>query len=276
MAVTYSYTYVIESTLTPAVGHHFFKLRVLPLASACQRVVESRLSVSPDCVICHARDGFGNDVQYGGISSVHDTFRIESSGTVECSRYAIPDSEPSDIYLFPTTLTAWDADIRRLAREASGIAGVVGSEKGNIDKTTAGDTPAAVCEIMHRVHQSLAYERFATGNTTTAIEALGIGKGVCQDYAHLMIAACRSVGIRARYVNGLMLGEGETHAWVEAYDGKQWLGYDPTHDAVIDYGYIKFAHGRDVGDCPSNRGRFYCWTSELMQVKSLMESRCAK
>lgn len=257
MTVTYSYTYVIESALTPAVGHHFFKLRVLPLASACQRVVESRLSVSPDCVICHACDGFGNDVQYGGISSVHDTFRIESSGTVECSRYAIPDSEPSDIYLFPTTLTAWDADIRRLAREG-------------------GDTPAAVCEIMHRVHQSLAYERFATGNTTTAIEALDIGKGVCQDYAHLMIAACRSVGIRARYVNGLMLGEGETHAWVEVYDGKQWLGYDPTHDAVIDYGYIKFAHGRDVGDCPSNRGRFYCWTSELMQVKSLMESRCAK
>lgn len=121
---------------------------------------------------------------------------------------------------------------------------------------------------MHAVYCHLTYERFATHNGTTALEVFQNRKGVCQDYAHLMIAACRSCSIAARYVNGLVVGEGETHAWVEVHDGRSWLGFDPTHDHVISTGYIRLAHGRDVSDCPSNRGRFYGWTSEVMSVTS--------
>ena len=124
---------------------------------------------------------------------------------------------------------------------------------------------------MHAVHRSLAYERFVTDNTTTAQQALLLGKGVCQDFAHLMIAACRSAGLPARYANGLVLGEGETHAWVEVWHDGVWLAYDPTHDCRVDWDYVKLAHGRDVDDCPTNRGRFYGWTSELMTVNCKLE-----
>ena len=69
-----------------------------------------------------------------------------------------------------------------------------------------------------------------------------------------MIGFCRRCGIPARYVCGFMEGTGETHAWVEVYDGYSWIGFDPTNDCRIIYGYVKLAHGRDASDCPVSRG----------------------
>ena len=63
-----------------------------------------------------------------------------------------------------------------------------------------------------------------------------------------------------------VIGEGETHAWVEVSNGKVWYAYDPTHDKIVRWDYIKIAHGRDADDCPTNRGRFYSWTNETMSV----------
>ena len=86
------------------------------------------------------------------------------------------------------------------------------------------------------------------------MEVYRLKKGVCQDYAHLMIAICRINGIATRYVCGFMEGTGETHAWVEIHDGYSWIGFDPTNNCRISYGYVKIAHGRDAFDGPVNRG----------------------
>ena len=109
---------------------------------------------------------------------------------------------------------------------------------------------------MHKLHQDLSYEKGVTTFQTTAEEAMKLKKGVCQDYAHILIACLRQLGIPARYVCGLLLGEGATHAWVEVYDGEAWCGLDPTNRQIIEYGYLKIAHGRDAADCPVNRGVF--------------------
>ena len=77
---------------------------------------------------------------------------------------------------------------------------------------------------------------------TTAAEVLERKEGVCQDFAHLMIALCRQRGIPARYVNGFLVGEGETHAWVEIFDGYNWLGFDPTHNCRISDGFISLQY----------------------------------
>ena len=58
------------------------------------------------------------------------------------------------------------------------------------------------------------------------------------------------------YVNGFLVGEGETHAWVEIFDGYNWLGFDPTHNCRISDGYVKLAHGRDARDCSVSRGMY--------------------
>lgn len=89
---------------------------------------------------------------------------------------------------------------------------------------------------------------------TTAADAFASRMGVCQDYAHLMVALCRAAGFHARYVCGLMMGEGQTHAWVEVYDGLCWYAFDPTNDTAVATGFIKIAHGRDALDCSVSRG----------------------
>lgn len=228
--------------------------------------------VSPECNLLEAFDGFGNKIHYGSISSCHDALRIVSEGVVQSERYAIPDASPNDIYLFPTPMTRCNAEMLAMARGLK--------QKSDIKTIEL---------IMHVVHEYLCYERFVTNNTTTAESAFSIRRGVCQDFAHVMIALCKAVGFHARYVAGLVVGEGETHAWVEVNvpnnqmtnvpndqspkrpNDQVWLGFDPTHDKVITSGYIKLAHGRDAADCPVNRGRFYQWTSEIMTVNGVVD-----
>ena len=81
-----------------------------------------------------------------------------------------------------------------------------------------------------------------------------IGAGVCQDYSHVLLSLLRMAGMPARYVVGLMQGEGESHAWVEANCRGYWYGIDPTNHLLINESYIKLAHGRDYGDCMISRG----------------------
>ena len=254
----------MRATFAPSVDLHFFKLRMRPADCACQHVMSQQMSVDPPCHLLSASDGLGNEVQYGSYSATHDHFCVQSEGTVECSDYLLPDEAPSHIWLCASPLASWDDELRLWA-----------SRCANDDSRTCGHHDVAITgnaarqqaqQLMHAVHERLHYERFATDNGTTALDVFRSRHGVCQDFAHLMIAACRALGLRARYVNGLVAGEGETHAWVEVHDGHCWHGYDPTRDLVIQTGYIRLAQGRDVSDCPSNRGRIYRWTDELLTV----------
>ncbi len=244
---TYAYEYRVESTFSPAVELHFWKLRAVPCSNACQHLLGHGLRITPDAPVLQSVDGMGNQVQYGDICHRHDHFCMESRGQVACSRYALPDPCPSDLFLYPSALTQWDKELRRWAQGKDAV------------------------QLMQAVYERLEYQPGTTGNHTTAMEVYARRRGVCQDYAHLLVAACRASGIRARYVNGLTVGEGATHAWVEAYEDGQWIGLDPTAGRCIDYGYIKIAHGRDVGDCPSNRGRISPFTRETLSVSVRVE-----
>jgi transglutaminase-like putative cysteine protease len=103
--------------------------------------------------------------------------------------------------------------------------------------------------LMNSLYERFRYVPGSTDIHTTAGEAFDKNKGVCQDYAHIFITLCRQSGIPSRYVNGLMIGEGYTHAWVEVYTGDGWYGLDPTNNLHVDDYYIKLAHGRDYADC---------------------------
>lgn len=244
---TYNYEFVTECVFDPVVRRHSYKLRVQPMESECQRVVSSQVVLTPATDVNYAVDSFGNNVIFGLIDDEHGSFNVLSKGVVECGEYGIADTMPAEYYRYPTPLTQWNDDLRALATGCDPV------------------------EIMHAIHSKMRYQRFVTTNATTAIEAYYGGVGVCQDFAHVMIAACRATGYLARYVNGMVVGEGETHAWVEVYrpDGR-WVGYDPTFDRRITTGYIKFAHGRDTNDCPVNRGRFFNRTTETMTIKCKM------
>jgi transglutaminase-like putative cysteine protease len=110
------------------------------------------------------------------------------------------------------------------------------------------------------VHHVMRYRHDVTNVDTTAARALGLAQGVCQDYAHVMLALCRSAGLPARYVSGHLLGEGGSHAWVEVVvpdgSGAVAVAFDPTHGREVGPSYLTVAVGRDYADVAPTYGTF--------------------
>jgi transglutaminase-like putative cysteine protease len=147
--------------------------------------------------------------------------------------------------LRPTQLTAADDPIRDLASDLGGTP----------------DRPEELAELAcARVHAALRYQDGVTGVTTTAAQALAGGLGVCQDFAHLMLAVCHVLKLPARYVSGHLLGEGGTHAWVEALvrqgDHSAAIAFDPCHNRRADHRYLTVATGRDYRDVAPASGSY--------------------
>jgi transglutaminase-like putative cysteine protease len=124
--------------------------------------------------------------------------------------------------------------------------------------------PAERMEAIGRwVHQVMQFCGGVTNIHTPASVALAGRQGVCQDYAHVMLAICRATGIPCRYVSGFIPGEGYMHAWVEALvaDSRtgtaHWEGFDPTHNRRPDAHYLAVAAGRDYADVTPVTGTFY-------------------
>jgi transglutaminase-like putative cysteine protease len=106
----------------------------------------------------------------------------------------------------------------------------------------------------------MRYEFGVTTVRTTAAEALAAGRGVCQDYAHVMLALCHVLALPARYVSGHLLGQGGTHAWVEvivaAGDGAIAVPFDPCNARMADSRYVTVATGRDYADVAPTSGSY--------------------
>ncbi len=126
---------------------------------------------------------------------------------------------------------------------------------------------------MHGLHQDFSYVPGTTDVNTTAEEAWKQGKGVCQDYAHIYVTLLRLAGIPARYVCGLIIGEGASHAWAEVLIDGFWVPFDPTNDCLVWDHYIKLGHGRDAADCAINRGLMWNGGAQSQDISVLVEKR---
>jgi transglutaminase-like putative cysteine protease len=218
-----------------------------------QRRLRHQLSVDADGVRFENRnDRFGNMVVDVFAPQVAEG--IEFVAEVAVERHAeepnrLPDGWLAESYLLePSRLTAADDRIRNAAQRLAGSA-----EWG---------LPLAD-SINDWVYQSMTYEHGVTGVRTTAAEALATGSGVCQDYAHVMLAACRACGLPSRYVSGHLLGQGGSHAWVEvvlpARDGTGDAiasTFDPTHASRGGLGYVTIAVGGDYSDVAPTSGTY--------------------
>ena len=124
-----------------------------------------------------------------------------------------------------------------------------------------GPDPVAMAEwLCVQTYRRLRYEFGITTVETTAAEALAGGRGVCQDYAHIMVSACRAAGVPARYVSGHLLSQGGTHAWVEVIvahpSGAEAIAFDPCHGRRAHAGYVTVATGRDYADVAPTSGTY--------------------
>ncbi len=150
--------------------------------------------------------------------------------------------------LEPSALTQPNDELRQIARELMDV----------------GEGGLALAERINTwVYHHIQYAHEVTDIHTTAAQALLLQRGVCQDYAHLMLALCRLCALPARYVSGHMLGEGGTHAWVEVIvpvadqpDIALAVPFDPTHDRQATLSYLTIAVGRDYFDVAPTSGTY--------------------
>lgn len=219
-----------------------------------QHRVDYRIEVStPTFELSSRDDEFGNEEIKLKIAQVEQAIDFEAWILVERSaesksHYISADWLTDARLLEPSALTQPDNRLRQIATTllASGMQGLDLAQK-----------------IHEWTHQALRYAHDVTNIHTTAAEALTLGQGVCQDYAHLMIVLCRLCGLPARYVSGHMLGEGGTHAWVEVLfpvAEKPELSivepFDPTNERRTGLDYLTIAVGRDYYDVAPTSGTF--------------------
>lgn len=246
--------------------HH--RLMVLPRAvHGDQRLLSSSLEVTgADAVVRSEDDGFGN-LQYEVVAE-----RVEQA--LEFEAWAVVERRPADgPTRLPVTSLA-DPDLL----QPSPLTWPDGALEDAADRLTRagddGDGLALARRINAWVHQVMRYRHDVTNVDTTAARALGLAQGVCQDYAHVMLAVCRVAGLPARYVSGHLLGEGGSHAWVEvvvpADGGAVAIPFDPTHGRQVGGTYLTVAVGRDYADVAPTYGTFLgAGQGRLSSVKRL-------
>lgn len=249
------FSYDMRVSFSAPVTDHHYSLMCFPRDTCRQRIPRLSLTVAPDEERAEDVDCFGNRILHGLTIGPHDSFCVRLQGRAQTglAPHEHRDTDGLDLFRVPSRFTQPGPAIRRLYAALNG------------------EAPAAVYERVHwfmrALHDRLVYQPGATDIHTTAEQALEQGRGVCQDYAHIFLALLRLAGIPARYVVGMMEGEGQSHAWVEAHCKGYWYGFDPTNRLLVDDRYVKISHGRDYGDCIVTRGVFRGAAQQEQQVK---------
>ncbi|SKA67637.1 Transglutaminase-like enzyme, putative cysteine protease [Succinivibrio dextrinosolvens DSM 3072] len=246
----YIFSYETMLTTDEPVRQHYVLVRALPYENEFQSNLRADFIHVGFDSISSSYDSFGNSICYGGSFNFHRSLMWQSYGVVRQSVYRIKNEDNPYIYSIQTPLTSYSRDISEYL----------------LSFYFPSNLMERVLLIMDIVHNLVSYESDITSMNTTAEQVFVSRKGVCQDYANLMLCFLRYLKIPCRYVNGLISGDGKTHAWVEVLIDSYWYGFDPTHNRKIDFGYIKISHGRDVNDCPVSRGVFTGNAVQFMAV----------
>lgn len=248
------FSFRTELRLDQPVTDHYYTLRCIPSSDGVQQLYSVNCRVAPGGNIRYNRDGFHNRTGTGCIQEAHQyfSFDVEGLAFVTGGYRKLDETDGSNaVFRYPTPLTMPDQNMKEFLNRLG-----IGREDGL----------KGLIRLNREISAYMAYRPGVTGVRTTAGEAFLGRAGVCQDDAHIFLALARELGYPARYVSGLMLGEGATHAWAEAALDGCWIGFDPANCRMADDTYIHLAHGRDYGDCPVERGVFRGKAAQCQQV----------
>ncbi len=277
----------------PAVETAQHTAHLQPRDTACQRVLSFDLQVLPQPPhISQRHDAFGNHQTWWSLTQPHQALQVVARSVVETTAPPLLHSTQ-----------AWE-DVREHFRYRSGQSGdaqasfVFGSHHAPLHEqfalwarscfTLGRPLQEASVALMHKIHSEFTYASQSTDIHTPALEALQQRRGVCQDFAHILIACLRSLGLAARYVSGYLLtqpaegqprlvGADASHAWASVYLPELadqpcggWLDLDPTNDrsgfGAPGEDYVVVAWGRDFSDVSPLRGVLQGGQSHTLQV----------
>jgi transglutaminase-like putative cysteine protease len=263
----------------------------------CQTVLRHTMQISPKASVQHSIDAFLNHRAYWALTHPHEGLSVRAYTEVE-TRAIAPISNSAS-----SAPQSWEA-VREHFRYRGGQAGdvhaglVFGSHHAPVHTTFADYaqscfTPGrpimqAAQALTARMHRDFHYETASTDINTPALEALQNKRGVCQDFAHILVACLRSLGLPARYVSGYLLtqpppgqprlvGSDASHAWASVYlpelashSCQGWFDMDPTNDrcglASPGEDYVRLAVGRDFADVSPLRGVLQGGGSHTLEV----------
>lgn len=235
----------------------WLELRLEPRSSPSQTLHSFYLAVGPPSSVARYLDWNANVVHHFGVPRYHDRIEVVARSLVEVSPLEIdlaaladpPEPERGPLLDF----ALFGGPVQRTAR-LEGLA----DEIPVPETAPLGEQIAAIGGLLR---SRFEYRRGVTDYSSTTDHILEHGSGVCQDFAHLMLALLRLRGVPCRYVSGYLHvtredGQpSESHAWVEVHCGDHgWVPFDPTHERVPDARYVTVARGRHYDDVPPNRG----------------------
>ncbi|MGN0338316.1 MAG: transglutaminase domain-containing protein [Lachnospiraceae bacterium] len=254
-----SYDYYMKIGYSIPVENCHFTIKCFPQNTDRQSVLTQKIEISAPGY-SEGNDGLGNRQIYGSVECEHDIFVFHTTGEVESGLrdYEEPAVEEKiGMFRYAHGCNVPGMGLRNYFEELV-RAQVITDGQDDLQKSIA---------LMHRLYQDFKYEKNKTTMSTTAEQAWQIGAGVCQDYAHILIALCQMAGIPARYVTGMLIGEGASHAWVEVLAGERWYPLDPTNDCTVTDSHIKIGTGRDAGDCLINRGIMHGGGTQTQEIR---------
>jgi transglutaminase-like putative cysteine protease len=243
------------------------EVRLHPRSEANQRCLSFALDVNPPANITQYRDFAGNTVHHFDIAGSHSEVKVTAQSTVQVQTVPAPRPSEAGDWADLDALTAGDdywemmlpSEFARSSEALQQLAKEVGCERrdGLLELVT---------ELNEGIYRLFAYVPNSTKVDSPIEEALQTRQGVCQDFAHIMIALVRPLRIPCRYVSGYLFHreenghkdrslEGASHAWVEALIPRLgWTAFDPTNNLIGGDRHIRVAIGRDYADVPPTRG----------------------
>lgn len=230
-------------------------MRITARDGGAQSNVRHAVSVSPSDAYVEYKDRFGNLVRRSAVTETHREMDVESSGTLDILLER-PDALDMPMSVYRERLRIRDGFLA----ETPLIKPAALAEHAREAAAGADSLLETIDAVVEWLHSRIVYERGHTSVDTAAHEAIELGYGVCQDFAHAAIGILRALGAPCRYVSGLLAPqEGETHAWIEYHHPDAgWLPADPTRRRARPdpAELIAFAVGRDYTDVPPVIGSF--------------------
>jgi len=260
-----------EYAYASPVRESFNEVRLQPFSDQSQHVDDFLLKILPAARLRHYHDFYSNVVHHFEIAESHSALSIESR-----TRVTIKSLPPLAATETPSPLAriseaANQPRVFEFLSDSRYVELSTDAWKLALDATAdITDTWQAALAIMRYVNGQLKYESNSTLVHTHMREVLREKRGVCQDFAHVMIGLCRVLKIPALYVSGYLATEAAsaTHAWVEVFIPRiGWRALDPTHNRQTDDTYVKIAVGRDYADVTPVRGNYKGTTDHKMSVK---------
>ena len=253
----------------------FTELRMEPSSDAHQSCRSFHLRINPPVETHRYQDGFGNRVHHINILPAHQAVTILSASVVETHSRGVdltscPAMYPLEEDALPLEAIAFSSfhgpvrPTELLKPTLAALAPRLGQNLGEL-----------VATVARYIKTKFEYAPAVTAASSPIDDVLRHGKGVCQDFAHLMIAVLRTFGLPARYVSGYIHRPGQesqSHAWVEIWlPSLNWVGVDPTNNTVVNDHFVRVAVGRDFTDVPPNKGIYRGGAHQKISVR--VESR---